>query len=311
MNDQRQTARRPGRSKLSLYVQAVRAFAFPASVVPVVVGAMLAVSHEGEVRWALLPLVMLGSVLFHSGTNLVSEYFDLKRGVDREETFGSSRVLVEGLLPPRNVLLAGIAAFAGGTIIGLILVYLCGLPVLWLGLIGLLGGFFYTGRPVGYKYRGLGDVGVFWLMGPLMVIGCYFVLTGEFAWRVFFVSLPVGCLVTAILCGNNLRDIAHDGQARVRTLESILGLTGAKVLYCTLVVGAHLSVIVMVITGVVSPWALLVFLAAWPAIRNMRAILRARLDRAVDIATIDVKTAQHHLFFGVLLCAGLLLAAAL
>lgn len=299
------------RGKVGLYVQAVRAFAFPASVVPVTAGAALALHYEGDVRWALFPLALLGGVLMHAGTNLVSEYYDLRAGVDRPETYGSSRVLVEGLLPPRNVLIAGLVAFAAAGAIGGVLVWLRGLPILWLGLVGLAGGFFYTGRPIGYKYRALGDPLVFVLMGPLMVIGSYYVVTGAFGWTAVIVSLPIGCLVTAILCGNNLRDIRHDRQAKIRTLEGLLGLRGAKALYCGLVVGAHAIVVGMVAGGLVSAWALLVFAAAWPAIRNVRQVLRADLDRVGEIATIDVRTAQHHLMFGVLLCVGLGLAAAL
>ena len=299
-----------GRSLASRVLQAARPFSFPASIVPVVVGAALAAGQQGA-RWALFPLVVVASVLMHAGTNLVSEYFDLRKGVDRAETYGSSRVLVEGLLAPRAVLAAGGVAFAAAVAAGAVLTVFCGWPVLYLALIGLAGGFFYTGWPIGYKYVALGDVLVFILMGPLMVLGSHFVLTGRFTWTALLVSLPVGCLVAAILSGNNLRDIRHDREAKIRTLESLLGLAGAKAVYVTLVVGAHAGVVAMVLAGTVSPWAMLVFLGAYPAARNTRAILAARADSSAEIATIDVRTAQHHLLFGALLSAGLLLGALL
>ena len=77
---------------------------------------------------------------------------------------------------------------------------------------------FYTGKPIGYKYIALGDFLVFTLMGPLMVIGSYYVLTGDYNTNVLYVSLPVGFLVAAILHANNLRGIVHDTQANVKTL---------------------------------------------------------------------------------------------
>lgn len=303
---ERQT--QPSRSRASLYVQAIRPFAFPASIVPAVLGGVLAIGDESA-RWALLPLVLAGAVLMHTGTNLVSEYFDLRKGVDRTETYGGSRVLVAGLLPPRNVLIAGLAAFAGAMVIAAVLTAFCGVGVLWLALAGLVGGFFYTGWPIGYKYVALGDVLVFILMGPLIVLGSHFVLTGRLTWTAVLASLPVGCLVAAILSGNNLRDIGHDREAGIRTLENLLGLTGAKAVYCTLVAGAHASVVAMVLAGVMSPWSLAVFLGSWPAVRNVRAVLGARADRVAAIATIDVRTAQHHLLFGALLCGGMALGA--
>lgn len=200
-------------------MQAVRAFSFTASMVPVFVGAMLALAYEGTVRWSLFPLVVVCSLLFHGGTNLVSDYFDFQRGVDRKDTFGSSGVLVNRLLQPRQVLHAGLLLFALGCVLGLILLAYRGMPIFVLGVIGLLGGFFYTGKPIGYKYIALGDFLVFTLMGMLMVIGSYYVLTGDYNTNVLYISLPVGFLVAAILHANNLRDIVHDTEANVRTLK--------------------------------------------------------------------------------------------
>lgn len=299
------------RSPMSIWMQAVRAFSFTASMVPVLVGAMLALEYPGEVKWWLFPLVVVCSLLFHSGTNLVSDYFDFQRGVDRKNTYGSSGVLVNGLLQPKQVLNAGLLMFGLGFLLGLVLVVFRGMFIFWLGVIGVLGGFFYTGKPIGYKYFALGDFLVFTLMGPLMVIGSYYVLTGNYNSTVLYVSLPIGFLVAAILHANNLRDIAYDTQANVRTLANIFGLKAAKIEYYFLIAAAYLSVIMMVLTSVVKPWALLVLLSLPPAMKNVRAISNAREDAVAEIAMIDVQTAQHHFLFGILLIVGLILSAVL
>jgi len=297
------------RSPLSIWGQAVRPFAFTASVMPVVVGALCAASFAGPVRWGLLPLAGFALVLFHTGTNLVSDAADFLKGIDRQGTFGGSGVLVAGLLTPRRIWTAGVLAFMAGSLVGLVLVAVCGLPVLGLGLAGLLGGFFYGGSRFGYKYHGLGDLMVFLLLGPLPVIGTYFVLTGTFTMKVLYISLPVGCLVTAILHANNLRDIINDRRARVRTLANVLGPTGAKVLYACLVGLAYAAVAVMVMRGLIGRWALLVGLSLPVAIRNLRMTAATRPDRAAEFATVDVETAKLHFFFAALLSLGLLLSA--
>jgi len=299
------------RSKFSIWVQAVRAFSFTASMTPILVGAMFALEYPGEVNWWLFPLVVICSLLFHAGTNLVSDYYDFQRGVDRKDTFGSSGVLVNGILEPRQVLRAGLLMFSLGFLLGLILVAFRGMPIFWLGVIGLLGGFFYTGKPIGYKYIALGDFLVFTLMGPLMVIGSYYVLTGDYSTSVLYVSLPIGFLVAAILHANNLRDIAHDAHANVRTLANLFGLRIAKIEYYLLIGGAYLSVVIMVFASVVKPWTLVVLLSLPPALKNVRAISHAREDAVGEIAMIDVQTAQHHFLFGLLLSIGLLLSAVL
>ncbi len=296
------------RSKFSLIMQAVRPFSFSASVVPVLVGAVFALVNYDVVLWELLPVILIASVLLHAGTNFVSEYYDLKNGIDREDTFGSSKVLVDKLLKPKEVLKYGYISFFLGFLLGMILVYYHGLPILALGLLGIAGGVFYTGKPIGYKYLALGDVLVFLLMGPLMVIGTYFSLTGHFEWSVALLSLPIGFLVTAILNANNIRDIMHDGEAKIKTIATLIGIKSSKKEYYFLIIGAYLSVIIMAATGVVSYWALLILISFPVALKNMKEISTAKVSSPENVAMLDIKTAQLHTQFGILLTIGILIS---
>jgi 1,4-dihydroxy-2-naphthoate polyprenyltransferase len=266
-------------------------------------------SFTGSVAWHLFPLVVACSLLFHSATNVISDYFDFLKGVDRDYTFGGSRVIVEDLLSPNQVLMGGVLLFAAGVALGAVLVAYRGLPILLLGLIGLIGGYFYTGRPVAYKYVALGDLLVFALMGPLMVIGSYFVLTGTYENRVLFVSLPVGFLVTAILHANNLRDIVHDSQARVKTVANVIGLKAAKFEYFALVAGAYLAVVLMVLTKTLQPLSLMVFLSLPLALRPLKTVYSHQACNPDAVALADVQTAQLHLAFGILLGISMVPAA--
>ncbi len=56
------------RGEFGVWWKALRAYSFPASVVPVLVGAALALDAGGEVYWGLLPVVLVCAVLFHAGT---------------------------------------------------------------------------------------------------------------------------------------------------------------------------------------------------------------------------------------------------
>lgn len=299
----------PSRSKLSIWLQAVRAFSFTASMVPVFVGGMLALSYPGKAAWGLFPLVAICSLLYHAATNLISDYFDFQKGVDRNYTFGSSRAIVDGLLSPGQILAAGWVLFCIATILGFVLIAFRGVPMLVLGVVGLLGGYLYTGKPIGYKYVALGDFLVFTLMGPLMVIGSYFALTGTYHSSVLYVSLPIGFLVAAILHANNLRDIVHDAEAGVKTLANVIGHKGAKLEYFFLVSAAYLSVVIMIVTKTVSPWSLLVFLSLPPALKNVKAIAHSQPGKPEEIALIDVQTAQLHLFFGLLFTISIIVGA--
>jgi len=286
----------------------VRPFAFTASIIPVFIGGALAFAQPYRTSWLLFPLVLLCALLFHAGTNVISEYFDFKKGLDKTYTSGSSRVLVDGLIGPKEVLIAGYVLFGTGFLIGLVLVFVRGWMIFTLGIIGLLGGIFYSAKPVGYKYIGLGDIMVFLMMGPLLVGASYFALTGTFERKVIYVSLPVGFLVTAILNANNIRDIKYDREAKVKTLENILGYPAAKKEYFFLVTAAYLSVAVMFFTKILSLWSMLTFLSLPLALKNMAIAKRSQEDKPrAEIIFLDVKTARLHFLFGLLLFISVIL----
>lgn len=299
----------PERTQFSLWMQAVRPFSFTASLIPILIGMALAITNPVSViNWALFPIVLIGGILLQAGTNLVSEYYDLQKGVDRTDTLGSSRVLVDGLMEPQKVLRAGMLCFVVTFLMGMVLVMERGLPIFILGIVGILGGMFYTGKPIGYKYLALGDILVFFLMGPLMVIGSYFSLTGLFSWDIFQISIPIGLLVTAIMHANNIRDIKDDTKANAKTMASVLGIKTAKIYYFALELAAYLTILSLYLIGTLEVWTLIVFISIIPAIANMKEIAKAEVENPEKVMMIDVKTAQHHLLFGVLLIVGLILS---
>ncbi len=297
-------------SQRKVWIQAVRTFSFTASAVPVLFGAALAAwqgPKEPAPLWWTLPVILVASILFQAATNLVSDAYDFKKGVDRPGTQGSSGVLVAGLLKQEQVHKGGILLFAIGSALGLGLVALRGWPLAALGVIGLLGGYLYTGGPKGYKYVALGDPLVGLLMGPLMVLGSYFVLTGEMPiGKIFIQSIPVALLVIAILHGNNMRDINDDAQSGFRTLAGLLGFGGAQKYYLVLIVGSYLSVIAMALVGLLPSAALIVAVSLIPALQALKAALSSTAPSDPRVRMLDVQSAQLHLAFGVLLTLGTL-----
>ncbi len=232
-----------------------------------------------------MPVVLVCAVLFHAGTNVINDHFDFVRGVDKDDPHGgSSGVLTKGLLRPPEVFAYGVSLFGVGVLLGIVLLYYRGLPILLLGVAGLLGGYLYTGGPKGYKYLALGDVFVFLLMGPLMVVGSYYSLTGGVTLTVFLASLPVGWLVAAIMAVNNHREAATDKEAEVRTLSNVVGFRASRIENLLLPVSAYLFVALMALFGVLSIWSLLVFLSLPLTIANLRDIKNSGEESARELA---------------------------
>lgn len=293
------------KDRLRLWLRAVRPFSFTASMTPVLLGAAMAVYLDADARWPLLPLVIVASLSVHAATNLVSDWYDYRRGIDAPDTYGGSRILVEGFLSPRQILIAGLALFALTAVIGCLFIWLRGVPILIIGVLGLLGGFFYSAS----KKLALGEVTVFFLMGPLMTIGSFFVLTGDYSHYVLFVSLPVACLVAAILAANNLRDIAADKLAHVSTPATVFGHRFQRLLYTELVLSAFFLAGALTFLRVLPLWSLLTLLSFPQALAAVRMALTAPEGRPDQIASLDVETAKLHLLFGLLLIVSILLGA--
>lgn len=295
------------RSKGSIYFQAVRAFSFPASMVPCLLGAMLALLTGVNVTWWLMPFIALSLLMLHAASNVTTDFDDYNQGVDTENTLGGSRVLVQKLLQPKEMLRFGLLLFVFAVLLGVPVIMQRGVTVLILGIAGILGGYFYTAKPFSFKYRALGDVMIFLMYGPAIVAGTFYALTGTFTWTAVYCSIPLGLLITGILQANNLRDILHDRQANIKTLATVFGSGFAKGEYVFLIAGAYVTVMLLVVFRVLAPWSLLVLLSLPVALKNMNMIKGVKIEDTGKIAMLDAMTAQLTLMFGVLLSISLLL----
>jgi 1,4-dihydroxy-2-naphthoate octaprenyltransferase len=279
-------------------------------VIPVLAGGALA-AVDGRFVWLPFLAALLGAVLLHSGTNIVNEIYDVRQGIDTITSPRASHALVKGRLTERSAFVAAIVSFALAVLVGVYLVLLRGPAILLLGLLGLVGGFGYTAPPLQYKYRALGVPLVFLLMGPLMVAGTYFAVTGVWSLQAIVLSVPVGLLVAAILHGNEWRDIGEDTRAGIVTLSSRLGKEWAHYGYVALVLGAYITLGLAVAFRLLPPATLVAILSLPLLAQVVRSAELGATGQARAIAMIDLQTARLHLAFGALLVLGILLSGAL
>ena len=269
-------------------------------------GALAALN--GLFNWPLFVAALIASVLLHVGTNVTNEVYDVRKGIDTITSPRASHALLKGRLTEREAFSLVGLVFALAAALGIYLITQRGLPILALGIAGLLGGWGYTAPPLQYKYRALGLPLVFALMGPLMVVGGYYAVTGQWSAQALVLSIPVGLLVAAILHGNEWRDISDDARAGIATLSIRYGRNAAHIGYVSLVVGAYLTLALGVFVNVVPTAALLAMFSMPLLVRAIRASELGASGQQRAIAMIDLETAQLHAAFGLLLVLGLLLA---
>ncbi|HET9680849.1 MAG TPA: LLM class flavin-dependent oxidoreductase [Candidatus Limnocylindrales bacterium] len=296
------------RRRIGATWEILRPFAYTASVIPVLAGGALAFVDG---RFDVLPFVaaLLGGVLLHSGTNIVNEVYDVRQGIDTITSPRASHAIVKGRVSERGAFATAALAFALAIAIGVYLLALRGPAIVVLGVLGLVGGWGYTAPPLQYKYRALGVPLVFVLMGPLMVVGSYFAITGIWSGVALVLSIPVGCLVAAILHGNEWRDISEDTRAGIVTLSSKIGKEWAHYAYLTLILGAYISLGLAVALRLLPPASLIAILSLPLLAQVMRSAELGATGQARAIAMLDLQTARLHLAFGALLVLGVLLSA--
>ncbi len=289
---------------IKLYIKAARPFSFTVSFVPPLMALALAYSEipDFSPKWGLFFLTFIGGFLAHAASNILSDYFDYKKGIDRPGTYGSSGVLISGEMSPSETLILGLFLFAISAVVALAIMISMpnGFSLLWLILSGAFLGFFYTTPPFILKYRALGDISVFLAFGPLMSLGGYFVQTGYYSYKPFVYAIPIAMLVDAILHANNTRDIENDLNCKVKTVAATLGQEKSIYMYKILVYGAYLSVLIMAVFKVLTPFTLLIFLSLPIAIDNIKKM--SYKDTPIDG---DAITAKLHSIFSLLFISGL------
>ena len=307
---QRKTFAQNARDQIGALWEIARPFSFTASSVPVAVGGALA-ALAGSFDPGLFLASLVGAIGLHVGTNVTNEIYDVRKGVDTIVSPRASHAIVKGRISERAAYRFAIAAFGVALVMGVALTSVRGWPIVVLGLIGLVGGYTYTAPPFQYKYGPIGIPVVFLLMGPLMVIGSFYAVSGLFDLRAVALSIPVGLLVAAILHGNEWRDISEDARAGAVTFSVRAGRNAAHWLYVALVVGAYLALSAGVVVGLLPTWALLAMASLPLLVRQIRSSELGATGQQRAIAMIDLETAQLHAAFGFLLVSGLIVAALL
>jgi 1,4-dihydroxy-2-naphthoate octaprenyltransferase len=295
-----------GHPRLAAWYQASRPRTLTATYVPLGLAAVIALEQGVFALWPFV-LSLIGALFLQIASNLINEYADYRRGADKGKVAGQGMVIKKAVLAPRSVAIGAVITTLLGIVIGLYLLTQSGPLLLWIGMGGVLVVIAYTAGPFPLAYYGLGEIAVFVFMGPVMVLGAYYVMAaGQVSWTPVLAGLPVGFMVAAILHANNIRDMDADRAVNKRTLAVRLGLRAARAEYLVLVGGAYVMVGVMVLAGVM-PWSALVVLFTLPEANALIRIIYTSQDTAL-LHQAQGRTARLHGRFGFWLVIGWLAA---
>ncbi|MDE0142662.1 MAG: 1,4-dihydroxy-2-naphthoate polyprenyltransferase [Caldilineaceae bacterium] len=289
--------------KWQIWLLASRPKTLPAAISPVLVGTALAWA-DGQFSIAPALAAAVGALLLQILSNFANDYFDFEKGVDTRERVGPTRVMAAGLLSARELRLGMAVVISLAVLDGIYLVVVGGWPILVVGAASILAALLYTGGPLPFGYRGLGDLFVFIFFGLTAVCGTYYVQAGTLAPVIFVAAAPVGFLINAILVVNNLRDIETDARAGKRTLAVLIGHKSTRHQYLLLLVLAYSAPLLLWLGYDLGPAVLLPFLSLPLAFRRASSVYSAK-GKALN--SVLAATAQLSLQFSLLLSIGILL----
>jgi len=215
--------------------------------------------QNGKFNFWYWLLLEVGLIMAHATNNLLNDYTDYVRGVDKDNYYRAQygpQPLVHGLMNKKQLLtyagVTGLIALAAGAV----LVVMRGPLALGLLAAGVFFVLFYT-YPL--KYIALGEISVLIVWGPLMIAGGYFVITGQWDWLIVIASLPYALGVTGVIFGKHIDKYEMDKARGIHTLPVLLGEKASRYIVLGMLVLQYLSVVYLVVTRFFTPVMLIVF----------------------------------------------------
>ena len=247
---------------------------WPASIMSTLCAVAFAATSTDTLSLSLCLTLLVICVLMQSSVNTFNDYFDYVKGSDsaQDNVDPTDAVLVYNNVNPRCALALAVGMLGAAFLLGIYAILVAGWIPLAIAAVGAVSGI---------------------VMGGLIPLACYHVLTLQFEPLVLIWSVPVIIGIGLIMLTNNTCDVEKDIEANRSTLSVKIGRTRARKLYHALVVTW-----IVAIAAIVAPWfahgiVLVPFmlLAAYPFLKALFANpleAKTRIAAMSQICTVNV-----------------------
>ncbi|MCE9646887.1 MAG: prenyltransferase [Chloroflexi bacterium] len=244
--------------------------------------------RDGYFSWLPWLILTLGLFIAHGTNNLLNDYTDFSRGVDKDNYFRTQygvHPLVQNFWTKSKQIQWFLVSGVLATLSGVFALFYTKFDPYIIGLFafGALVLLFYTWP---FKYWGIGELAIFLIWGPIMIGSVYIVLTlgagGEISnvFRVALAGIPFGLSVASINIGKHIDKMDDDRKKGVGTFPVRVGQTVARYVNILSIVIAYGVIIYLVVTGYFSTLMLLVVFAAQRAMYAIAVLSKPRPDAA-------------------------------
>lgn len=258
---------------LHVWWRLLRPHTLTASFAPVFVGTMFAFIHDNEFHSGLFIAMMLAAILIQAATNMFNEYYDFKRGLDKEDSVGIGGTIVRDGVSPNKILGLALLFFLLAIFLG---IYISASTSWWIAVIGACSmfiGYLYTGGPLPIAYTPFGELFAGLLMGTVMIAISYYIQTMMVTQAVILVSLPIAIFIGALLLANNIRDLDNDKESGRKTIAILLGRKKAILFLVLLFAIAYGITCALIITGILPLWSIITLLSIKVAVDVIKGFI--------------------------------------
>lgn len=270
---------------------------------PVILGSALAYAH-GAFLPGVMILTLVCSLFLQILANIINDYGDFLKGADTHERLGPPRAMQMGWIT-KTSMQNGIGILLLLIILlGLILVFRGGMPILLIGIASILLCIWYTLGPKPLAYLGFSEAMILFFFGPLPVFGAYYLQTLSFTPCLFAVSIAPALLSTALIMTNNLRDMKEDQKNKKYTIAVRFGDRFSRISIVCLVLGALISPLVLILFYNYSWWILGAAISLIPALKRLPIIITEPISARFNLLFVGFGQSLYGL--SILLSVGLI-----
>jgi 1,4-dihydroxy-2-naphthoate polyprenyltransferase len=228
------------------------------SVSACLIGTLFAAYYADMISPLLVVLMIAATLCVDMGTTGFNSYFDFHSGVDNSR-FNKERdkVLVHRGIGPNIALIISVGLFGAAVLLGLVIGYLAGWEVIFVGAACMAVGFLYNGGPYPLSRTPLGELFAGGFLGFVLVVLSYYVQTRSLDAGAAIIGVPSFLLVSSILTVNNTCDLEGDIAAGRRTLSILLGRRRGENLVYALGAAGYAVAMGMAITALLPRWSII------------------------------------------------------
>ncbi len=227
--------------QILLWLRIIRPQTLFASLCPVLVGLMVAHQFTGRVEPLTAAVTASCALALQILSNLINDYYDFKRGSDKQGRVGFKRALAEGLVSERAMRKACYITLAISLLLGTVLCYIGDWAIVAIGVTALLFAWLYTATPYSLSYLGIADIFVFLYYGVIASWGtvwlqmCDVVCSSDCQIVAVYAGAVCGLISMCVLAINNIRDVEDDRLVGKLTIPVRIGKRAALALLAVIV----------------------------------------------------------------------------